>query len=114
MADGKRGAGHGRRPGIVVVLARGVLFCAGRLGRVVYEGLRAAGSMWVYVPPDDEYDDHDAGDAGDADQAVDATGGGARPRILDAPPEGHPERLPARTSPSPEEQDLWARFYADD
>ncbi|MEU4654773.1 DUF6059 family protein [Streptomyces sp. NPDC023723] len=98
MSDVRRGAGDGRRPGLLVVLAKGLWMCAGHLGRVVYDGLRAAGAVWVYVPPD-------------ADPADDPEPSGT---VLNAPPDGHPERLPAAPAPSAEEIDLWARFYADD
>ncbi|CAL9375265.1 hypothetical protein SUDANB145_00953 [Streptomyces sp. enrichment culture] len=102
MSDAERGAGDGRRPGLLVVLAKGLWMCAGQLGRVVYDGLRAAGAVWVYIPPD-------------ADGPHDPADGPEPPRpVLDAPPAGHPERLPAAASPSPEEIELWARFYADD
>ncbi|MFI1864912.1 DUF6059 family protein [Streptomyces jumonjinensis] len=87
-------SGGGGNAGLLAVLVGGAVACGWRLGRFLWDGLQAAGSMWVgpLPPPDPEEE--------------------PRP-MLDAPSAGHPEQLVTRTPLTRAEAELWARFYSD-
>ncbi|OAH09648.1 DUF6059 family protein [Streptomyces jeddahensis] len=79
-------------------LSRGALLCGTRCFALLYEGLQAAGSVWVHpLPP----------------EARSAPAPEPPRRMLDTPPDGHPERLCPHTPPSPDEIDIWTRLHGD-
>ncbi len=91
--DGPTGDGAGHR-GLFAALSRGVVFCGMRFFTLLYEGLQAAGSLWVHPPPEVPSPE-------------------SPQPMLDAPPDGHPERLCPHTPPSPDEVDIWAGIHTD-
>ncbi|MGW1026326.1 DUF6059 family protein [Streptomyces sp. NPDC002577] len=96
MPAGDRAAGAGRD--LLAALSRGMILCGKRFFALFYEGLQAAGSMWVHPPPP---------------EAPSAPSPEPPRRTRDAPPEGHPERLCPHTPLSPEEAGIWAGLSAE-
>ncbi|MFJ9084507.1 MULTISPECIES: DUF6059 family protein [unclassified Streptomyces] len=80
-----------------VLLIRGAIGQGRRFVRFLWNGLQAAGSMYVGPLPAQE---------------PDPVAEPPRP-LLDEPPAGHPERLAPSAPLSRTEADLWARFYSD-
>ncbi|MGP4086309.1 DUF6059 family protein [Streptomyces sp. KR55] len=95
--SGGPGEDEGESQGYFAALSRGVVVCGTWLLTTVYEGLKAAGLMWVHPPPPD----------------IPAAQPESPAPLLDAPPDGHPERLSSHVPLSPDEIDIWARFYTD-
>lgn len=95
MLNGCTVTGAGARRRLPARVARAAAVCAVRLLSLLYTGLQAVGSMWAPMPgPDTVY-------------------GAPAVVLLDAPPEGHPERLCPQRPMSVVEADLWARLDAD-
>ncbi|MER5177135.1 DUF6059 family protein [Streptomyces sp. NPDC002896] len=93
--EGGSGGATGDSRGLFAALSRGFVLCGTRFLSLLYEGLQAAGSIWVHPPPPEVPSPEP-------------------PRhMLDAPPDGHPERLCPQTPLSPDEIDIWARLYTD-
>ncbi|MCP3760666.1 DUF6059 family protein [Streptomyces sp. TBY4] len=97
MPNSGKGPGGGGQPGedLFVRLSRGAVHCGIWVLTFLYEGLQALGAPWTPQPPPEP--------AGDESPR----------KMLDAPPEGHPERLCRQTPMSPAEIDIWAGFYTD-
>jgi hypothetical protein len=88
-----RHAGGGGGEDLLARLLRGAARTGNFVLSIVYEGLKAAGSLWVHPHP--------------VDPVIET------PPALAGPPAGHPERLCPHLPLSPEERDLWARLHAD-
>jgi hypothetical protein len=91
-----------RRPGLLTACARGLL-------RFVMDGLTALGQQWMPQPVDYpcvcQYGYHDHPLAPGLDDLP--------PPRLDAPPDGHPERLCPHEPMSAAETAIWAGFYTE-